>query len=488
MKPIKALQQNPNKISAEVANANSHVRDQVVSEFGALDLGCAIHLAGEIVGDALAGNRAIESFQNEIGGFNPAEVSQHHLAGENDGAGVDLILAGILGRGAVRGLEDGVAGDVINIAAGRDADAADLRSQRVTQIIAIEIERGDDIKIRRTREHLLEGDVGDGVLDEERAGLECSGLLVIRSGFALFLLGLLPLGPSINLVTEDAFGRAITPVAKSALGVFHDIALVDNRHVAAFVGQRIFHGGFHQANGTDVGDSLDSEADLHGDVRAVVVGRGELHVAGDGVLGAETDFGKVLREFLREEIQNLLRLGRAADKFDAGINVLRVLAEDDHVHLLRMFHGAGYAREPLHWAQADVQIEHLAQRDIERAHPAADGRGERAFDADKKFAERLHCVIGQPVVELLEGRFAGEDLHPRDLALPFISFLDRRIHHAHGSRPDVGACAITTDERDDGNVRDREFAASDGDFSANGNGASSVRHDKNNFRLQDGQN
>ena len=55
----------------------------------------------------------------------------------------------------MRCLEDGVAGDVIDVATGRDADAAHLRRQRVAQVIAIEIERGDDIKIRRAGKHLL---------------------------------------------------------------------------------------------------------------------------------------------------------------------------------------------------------------------------------------------------------------------------------------------------------------------------------------------
>jgi len=32
---------------------------------------------------------------------------------------------------------------------GRNADAADLRGERVAQIIAVEVQRGDDIEIRR---------------------------------------------------------------------------------------------------------------------------------------------------------------------------------------------------------------------------------------------------------------------------------------------------------------------------------------------------
>ena len=73
------------------------------------------------------------------------------------------------GRGAVRGFEDGVAGDVIDVAAGRDADAADLGGQRVGEIIAVQVHRGDDVELVGPGQHLLQGDVGDGVLDEDLA-------------------------------------------------------------------------------------------------------------------------------------------------------------------------------------------------------------------------------------------------------------------------------------------------------------------------------
>ena len=81
--------------------------------------------------------------------------------------GLTLSRFGVLRRGAVRRLEDGVAGDVVDVAAGRDADAADLRRERVGEVVAVEVQRRDDVELLRAREHLLERDVGDGVLDEE---------------------------------------------------------------------------------------------------------------------------------------------------------------------------------------------------------------------------------------------------------------------------------------------------------------------------------
>lgn len=41
-----------------------HVRDNVIAKFGALDFRRAFHLAREIVSDPLAGDRAVQSFED----------------------------------------------------------------------------------------------------------------------------------------------------------------------------------------------------------------------------------------------------------------------------------------------------------------------------------------------------------------------------------------------------------------------------------------
>ena len=132
------------------------MRDDVVAELRALDLGRAFHQAREIVGDALAADGAVQAFQDQVGGFRPAHVAEHHFAGEHHEPGIDLVLVRVFRRGAVRRFENGVAGDVVDIPAGRDADAADLRGERVAQVIAIQIQRGDDVEIFRARQHLLQ--------------------------------------------------------------------------------------------------------------------------------------------------------------------------------------------------------------------------------------------------------------------------------------------------------------------------------------------
>ena len=65
------------------------------------------------------------------------------------------------------GLEHAVAGDVVDVAARRDADAADLRGQRVREVVAVEVRRRDDVELVGAGEHLLQRDVGDRVLDQD---------------------------------------------------------------------------------------------------------------------------------------------------------------------------------------------------------------------------------------------------------------------------------------------------------------------------------
>ena len=68
---------------------------------------------------------------------------------------------------------------------------------------------------------------------------------------------------------------------------------------------------------------------------------------------------------LHQELDELLRLVALGLVLDAGVDVFRVLAEDHHVGLLGLLHRAGHALEVLHRAQADVEVEFLAQRHVQ---------------------------------------------------------------------------------------------------------------------------
>ena len=78
----------------------------------------------------------------------------------------------------------------------------------------------------------------------------------------------------------------------------------------------------------------------------------------------------------------LLGLRRALGPLDAGVHVLGVLAEDDDVHLLGLRHRRRRALEVAHRPDAGVEVEHLAQRDVQAADAAADRRRQRPLDRD----------------------------------------------------------------------------------------------------------
>ena len=93
--------------------------------------------------------------------------TQHHLGRQDLGARIDVVLAGVLGRGAVRGLEH--RHRVRQVGARGDADAADLRGQRVGDVVAVEVQRRDHAVLGRAQQDLLQEGVGDHVLDDDVA-------------------------------------------------------------------------------------------------------------------------------------------------------------------------------------------------------------------------------------------------------------------------------------------------------------------------------
>ena len=135
--------------------------------------------------------------------------------------------------------------------------------------------------------------------------------------------------------------------------------------------------------------------------------------------------------------------------FHTGVDVLGVLAEDDGVELLGIFHRARRALEIAHGTQADVEVEQLAQRDVERADTAAHRRRQRSFDPDQIFLERLDGFVGQPGVELVERFLARPHFHPRDLTLAAVNLLEHVVEDILRGAPDVGPGAVTLDKRND---------------------------------------
>ena len=176
--------------------------------------------------------------------------------------------------------------------------------------------------------------------------------------------------------------------------------------------------------------------------------------AGDGD-GLDADAGvgaDFLAHFLCQKFDDFLGLGGALAPLDAGVNVLRVLPEDDEAHVLGMLDGGRDSRGVAHGAHAGVEIEDLPEGDVQAADAAAHRSRERPFDGHAKLFDGLDRVLRHPFLEHLEGLFAGEDFIPRDLTLAAVGFLDGRVKDPARGFPDVPARAVALDKRNDGAV------------------------------------
>src|SRR5690606_26141326 len=141
---------------------------------------------------------------------------------------IDLVLPGILRGRAVRRLENGVAGHVVDVGAGRDTDASNLRGERIRDVVSVEIHGGDDIVFIGPREDLLQEGIGNHVFDNDAIGQ-----LAPRTSAELFR-------------SELPLGQLIAPIPKSALGELHDVAFVDKRDALEAPLPRMLNGRPHK--------------------------------------------------------------------------------------------------------------------------------------------------------------------------------------------------------------------------------------------------
>ncbi len=124
-----------------------------------------------------------------------------------------------------------------------------------------------------------------------------------------------------------------------------------------------------------------------------------------------------------------------------------------------MFYGGGNSFEIAHRAFTGIEIENLAQRNIQRTNATTDRSSQRALDGHAKIANGVDRIVRQPFFIGVKRLFAGEDFIPRDFALTAVGVIDRGVKNAPRSFPDITASSIALNERDDRIVRDLQFAA-----------------------------
>src|SRR3989454_705949 len=214
----------------------------------------------------------------------------------------------------------------------------------------------------------------------------------------------------------------VPPLSEPALRELHDVALVHERHRRTPRLDRVLNRLRDQALGAEFRHRLDADRAAGPDLRSVALG---------------------------EKLDDRVRRVASGLVLDARIDVFDVLTEDHDVELPGLLHGRRHAFEVAHGPDAGVEVEQLAQRDVERADPTADGRGERPLDRDPVCADRRQRGLGQPATRRVEGLLPRQHLQPLHPTAALRDLLDDRVEHAARGAPDVGAGAVALDGRDD---------------------------------------
>src|SRR6185369_7704153 len=167
---------------------------------------------------------------------------------------------------------------------------------------------------------------------------------------------------------------------------------------------------------------------------------------------------------LDEELLDLFAVNGTGHPFDADVDILTILAKDDHIHILRLLDRRGNALEVTNRAQTGVQIKQLAKSYVKGADSTADRCGQGSFDANQKLPEGLDSLVRQPglvahfLAEQVEWLFTGIDFHPADFSPAAVDLFDCSIENAYRGLPDIDPGTVAFDERNDRVVRHNQLS------------------------------
>ena len=124
--------------------------------------------------------------------------------------GFTLSWPAYFGRRAVGRFEDAVSGDVVDVGARRDADAAHLRRQRVGEVVAVQVHRRDDVELA------------------SGASATCWRVMSAMASFTSSFAPGLPSQSSQPTATSanSSSHELVAPLHEGALGELLDVALV----------------------------------------------------------------------------------------------------------------------------------------------------------------------------------------------------------------------------------------------------------------------
>src|SRR5699024_10223223 len=138
----------------------------------------------------------------------------------------------------------------------------------------------------------------------------------------------------------------------------------------------------------------------------------------------------------------VLRLGF---ELNAGVDVFGVFTENGHVGFFRLAHRRRRTGNVAPRAQADIQVQFMAQGHGESADAAPRGSCQGALDGHDVIAHGFECFFRQPDVGTIDvgGFLASVDFHPVDLTLTVIRLGDCGVNDLDHDRADINARAVS---------------------------------------------
>ena len=204
-----------------------HILDHRHRELAGLHLGRVVHEPMQVVGDLLLPDRFGDARFRSGRPLPPSHEPEHHRARENQARGIDHVLVGILGRGAVRRLEHSLL--IANVGARRHSQPADLGGTGIRDVVAVQVRR---------RKHVVLGRRSSTCWNIESA---------IRS-----FTRILPSERRLRAHSRSRTGRrtllapARSPSRGKPFGELLDVALMHESHALAAVLDRIFNRPPHE--------------------------------------------------------------------------------------------------------------------------------------------------------------------------------------------------------------------------------------------------
>ena len=227
-----------------------------------------------------------------------------------------------------------------------------MRCKCVRDVIAVQIERSNDVVLGRAQQDLLQKCISNYVLDHNSARQ-------LHPRTAIEQFGI-----------EFALCEFVSPITESPFGEFHDVAFVNQGYRLTLVGDRVLNGLAYQTLGTLLRYRLDAYS---------------------GRLREPNLFDT---HFPGQKIDYLARFRGFCLPFDAGIDVFRVLPEYHHVRLFRLLQRAGHAFKISDRSQTYEQVKLLAQGDVDRPDTAANRGRQRSLNGYHEFFCSLEGLIG----------------------------------------------------------------------------------------------